>query len=75
MTKSGKLDGANYETKIEASGKAMVRVRQDYPAGVPTPTAQRVWQIVANFGGIKTIFPSVCESRASGSHTLLISSN
>ena len=59
MTKSGKLDGASYETKIEANGKAMVRVRQDYPAGVPTPTAQRVWHIVANFGGIKTIFPSV----------------
>lgn len=58
MTKSGKLGAANYETKIGANGSAMVRVWRDYPASAPTPTAQRVWQIVADFGGIKTIFPS-----------------
>ena len=29
-----------------------------YPAGVP-PTGPRVWAIVANFGSLKTIFPSL----------------
>ncbi len=58
MTKSGTQGAANYETKLEANGSATVRVWRDYPAGAPTPTAQRVWQIVADFGGIKTIFPS-----------------
>jgi hypothetical protein len=58
MTKSGKLDAAKYEIKIEANGNARVRVRRDYPAGKPTPTVQRVWQIVADFGGTKTMYPS-----------------
>lgn len=35
-----------------------VRVMREYPAGVP-PTAQRVWEIVSDFGGLKTIFPSL----------------
>lgn len=57
-TKSGKVDAATYETKIDAKGNVIVRVRRDYPAGKPTPTAQRVWQIVADFGGTKTMYPS-----------------
>jgi hypothetical protein len=57
-TKSGKLDGASYETKIDAKGSATVRVTCEYPAGKPTPTAQRVWQIVSDFGGTKTMYPS-----------------
>jgi hypothetical protein len=57
MTKSGKLGAAQYETKIEADGTALVRAWRDYPAGVPPTTAQRVWQIAADFGAVKTIFP------------------
>jgi hypothetical protein len=59
MTKSGKLSAANYEIKIDAEGTSIVQAWRDYPAGVPPTTAQRVWSIVANFGGIKTIFPDV----------------
>jgi len=58
ITKSGQQGAAYYETKIKADGTALVRAWRDYPAGVPPTTAQRVWQIAANFGGIKTIFPS-----------------
>lgn len=35
-----------------------IRVSRHYPAGAP-PTGPRVWGIVANFGGLKTIFPSL----------------
>ena len=35
-----------------------IKVSRYYPAGVP-PTGPRVWEIVANFGGLKTIFPSL----------------
>ena len=35
-----------------------VRVIREYPAGAP-PTAQRVWEIVSDFGGLKKIFPSL----------------
>ena len=59
MTKSGKLGNAYYEIQIEANGAASVRVWHDYATGVFPTTARRVWEIVANFGGIKTIFPSV----------------
>jgi hypothetical protein len=58
MTKSGKVDAAKYEIKIKPNGSATVRVRRNYPAGKPTPTAQRVWQIVSDFGGTKTMYPS-----------------
>ena len=36
---------------------ATVRVWRDYRAGVSPTTAQRVWEIAADFGGVKTIFP------------------
>ena len=58
MTKSGKLDAAKYEIKIDANGKAKVRVQREYAAGKPTPTAERVWEIVSDFGGNKTMYPS-----------------
>jgi hypothetical protein len=35
-----------------------VRVSRHYSAGVP-PTGPRVWAIVADFAGLKTIFPSL----------------
>jgi hypothetical protein len=35
-----------------------VRVTRRYPAGAP-PTAPLVWAIVANFAGLKTIFPGL----------------
>jgi hypothetical protein len=57
MAKSGKLGTAKYETKLEADGTTMVRAWRDYPAGLQPTTAQRVWQIAADFGGVKTIFP------------------
>ena len=57
ITKSGQQDAAYYETKLKADGTALVRAWRDYPAGVPPTTAQRVWQIAADFGAVKTIFP------------------
>jgi hypothetical protein len=57
ITKSGQQGGAYYETKLKADGTALVRAWRDYPAGVPPATAQRVWQIAADFGAVKTIFP------------------
>ncbi|MDB4980146.1 MAG: hypothetical protein JWM82_898 [Myxococcales bacterium] len=59
MSQSGKPGDADYEATVDISGNAVVRVWHDYPAGSPSPTAQRVWQIVADFGGTKKIFPSV----------------
>jgi hypothetical protein len=59
ITKSGKLGAAQYETKIKADGTAIVRAGRDYRAGVKPTTAQRVWQIAADFGAYKTIAPSV----------------
>jgi hypothetical protein len=57
MAKSGKLGTAKYETKLEADGTTMVRAWRDYPAGLQPTTAERVWQIAADFDGVKTIFP------------------
>ena len=36
-----------------------VCVKRNYAAGVEPTTAQRVWEIVSDFGGIRTIFPSL----------------
>ena len=57
--KSGKLGAADYEIEIEPNGNATVRVCRDYSGKEPLKIAPRVWQIVANFGGVKTIFPSL----------------
>jgi len=59
MTKSGGLGVAKYEIKIGADGATIVRAWRDYPAGLSPTTAQRIWAIVSDFGGLKTIFPSV----------------
>ena len=59
MTESGTVGNAHYEITSEADGATTVCVRRDYPAGVPTTTCQRVWEIVADFGGLKTIFPDL----------------
>jgi hypothetical protein len=57
MAKSGKLDAAQYETKIESDGAIMVRAWRDYPAGLRPTTAERVWRIASDFGGVKAVFP------------------
>lgn len=49
----------NATSEISRDGNTTtVRVTRDYRAGVP-PTGPLVWAIVANFGGLKTIFPSL----------------
>jgi hypothetical protein len=40
------------------SGTTVVDVTRDYPAGT-YPTAQRVWEVVSDFAGLKKIFPSL----------------
>ena len=40
------------------SDTTVVHVTRDYPAGT-YPTAQRVWEVVSDFAGIKKIFPSL----------------
>lgn len=57
--KSGNLGAAIYEIEINSKMAATVRVRRDYPAGLVPTTAQRVWEIAADFSSIKRIFPSV----------------
>lgn len=58
-TKSGKLGAASYEIKRKTTRNFTVRAWRDYRAeGLPT-TAQRVWEIIADFGAVKTIFPSL----------------
>lgn len=58
MNQSQVLGAANCQIK-EADGTTIVQVWRDYPAGVPPTTAQRVWQIVSDFAGVKTIYPSL----------------
>ena len=58
MADQGNVGAARYE--ITTSGTSMtVHVVRDYPAGAKPTTAARVWQIAADFGGIKKIFPSL----------------
>jgi hypothetical protein len=59
MSKSGTVGKAHYEIISEADATTKVRLSRDYSAGVSPTTSQRVWEIAADFGGIKTIFPSV----------------
>lgn len=59
ITKSGQHGATYYETKLKADGTALVRAWRDYPAGVLPTTAERVWQIAADFGAVKTVFPSL----------------
>lgn len=54
---SGRLGASHYKTKTESDGKTTVHAWRDYPAGALPTTAERVWQIAADFGGVKTIFP------------------
>ena len=48
---------ATYEISCKA-GTTTVCASRDYPPIAP-PTAQRVWEIVADFGRLKTILPSL----------------
>jgi hypothetical protein len=57
MNSAGKHGAASYEIELKADRSATVRVWRDYRAGVLPTTAQRVWEIAADFGGVKTIFP------------------
>lgn len=59
MTKSGRLGASHYKIETGANGNTKVQAWRDYPAGLKPTTAQRVWQITADFGGVKTIFPSM----------------
>lgn len=50
---------ATHEATTDAGGETKVVVRRHYPAGLEPPAAYLVWQIVSDFSGIKTIFPSL----------------
>ena len=57
VVKTGHFGATHYESKLKANGLATVRAWRDYRAGVAPMTAQRVWEIAADFGAVKTIFP------------------
>ncbi len=50
---------AHSEVIMNSDGTTTVRITRNYAARAAPTTAARVWQIVSNFGGIKTIFPSL----------------
>jgi polyketide cyclase/dehydrase/lipid transport protein len=58
MEKSKVLGAADCQIK-EVDGTSIVQAWRDFPAGVLPTTAQRVWEIVSDFGGVKTIYPSL----------------
>lgn len=43
--------------EVGDDGATTVRVTRVYAGGLPPTTAQRVWDIASDFGGVKTIFP------------------
>jgi hypothetical protein len=59
MPQHGTVGPAHFEITTESGGAKTVRVWRDYERGVPPCTAQRVWEIVADFGGLKKIFPTL----------------
>ncbi|RVD31774.1 SRPBCC family protein [Mesorhizobium sp. M4B.F.Ca.ET.017.02.2.1] len=42
-----------------SDGQSRVSVRRSYVGGPASPAADQVWRIVADFGGLKVIFPSL----------------
>ena len=51
--------GARSEIDQAVDGTVTIHVWREYAAGLAPTTAERVWQIVSDFAGIKTIFPSL----------------
>jgi hypothetical protein len=47
------------DVKVDSEGKANVVVRRKYVGKPSSETAERVWQVVSDFAGIKAIFPSL----------------
>ena len=59
IKKTGKVGAATFVTTLDTStGAASVQVKRSYTAGNPK-TSDRVWQIISDFGGAKTLFPSM----------------
>lgn len=58
-SKAGAIGRAQYRVIVYDDRTTTVVVTRDYSPVEQSNTSQRVWDIVADFGGIKTIFPSV----------------
>ncbi len=59
IQKKGRVGKAVFTTTLDpATGAASVHVQRAYPAGKGR-TADLVWQIVSDFGGVKTLFPTL----------------
>lgn len=53
------IGGARVRIKCSSDGKARVTVRRPYAAGIAPTTADQVWRLVSDFGGLKLIFPNL----------------
>jgi len=54
-----KVGRAHVRIDSSTDGQASVAVRRSYAAGIAPGTADHVWRIVADFGGLKLIFPGL----------------
>ena len=57
--KEAAIGAARVRVECAADGRARVEVRRAYAAGLPPTTADQVWSVVADFGGLKRIFPGL----------------
>ena len=58
MKESEALDTTHCQIQ-DVDGTTIVQAWRDFPTGVLPTTAERVWQIVSDFGGVKTIYPTL----------------
>jgi Polyketide cyclase / dehydrase and lipid transport len=59
VLKQTKVGRADVRIECSTEGQARVTVRRPYAAGIAPATADHVWRIVADFGGLKLIFPDL----------------
>ena len=59
IKKTGKVGEATFVTTLDTStGATSVQIKRSYTAGNPK-TSDCVWRIISDFGGAKTLFPSM----------------
>ena len=59
MQNDGTLGDSCWTIDVESDGHTTIQVQRNYDGGTLPNTAQRVWEMVSDFGGVKTMFPNL----------------